>query len=369
MSSERHKSGSLSSGGIFDVARLTERLAELDDQAGSPGFWDDAERAQKLMEERGQCERNLEQFKSFEGRVNDIGAFIELGEEAGESEVIDELRPMLDSLKRDLGEMEFKRMLSGEADACNAIVAINSGAGGTESQDWTSMLFRMYLRYCERQGWKTEILDYQDGEEAGMKGATIQVTGNYAFGYLKAESGVHRLVRISPFDSQARRHTSFASVYVTPEIDDSIVIEINEGDLRIDTYRASGSGGQHVNRTDSAVRITHIPTNTVVQCQSERSQIKNRATAMKMLRSRMYEEELRKREEAARQLQANKSDIAWGSQIRSYVLAPYQMVKDLRTEHESSDPQAVLDGALQPFVEAYLLQFAGGEPKDEEAAF
>jgi peptide chain release factor 2 len=321
------------------------------------------------MEERGACERTIEQMRELEGRAADAGALIELAEEMGEAEVIDELRTILSGLTRELNELEFKRMLSGEADALNAIVAINAGAGGTESQDWASMLYRMYLRYCERQGWKTEILDYQDGEEAGLKGATIHVTGTYAFGYLKAESGVHRLVRISPFDSQARRHTSFASVYVTPEIDDSIVIEINESDLRVDTYRASGSGGQHVNRTDSAVRITHIPTNIVVQCQSERSQIKNRATAMKMLRSRMYEEELRRREEAARELQANKSDIAWGSQIRSYVLAPYQMVKDLRTDHETSDPQSVLDGALQPFIQAYVLKFAGGEPQDEDPAF
>jgi peptide chain release factor 2 len=328
--------------------------------AGAPGFWDDAEKAQKLMEERGQAERTVQTIGGLSRRLDDIATLIELGEEMGPADIMEELVRELAAVAAQLHDMEFRRMLSGEADPSNAIVSINSGAGGTESQDWAHMLLRMYLRYCERQGWKTEMLDYQDGEEAGIKGATFQVYGGYAFGWLKAESGVHRLVRISPFDSQARRHTSFASVYVTPEVDDRIEIEIREGDLRIDTYRASGAGGQHVNRTDSAVRITHIPTNIVVQCQAERSQIKNRDKAMKMLRSRLYEEELRKREEAARAVEAGKSDIAWGSQIRSYVLAPYQLVKDLRTQHESSDPQGVLDGALQPFIQAWLLQFGGG---------
>jgi peptide chain release factor 2 len=335
--------------------------------ASAPDFWEDAERAQRMMGERGSAERTVELFRRMSSTLADAMALIELGEEMGESEVAQDLDALFKAVEKELTEMEFKRMLSGEADESNAIVAINSGAGGTESQDWAHMLFRMYLRYCERQGWKTEILDYQDGEEAGIKSATFQVQGTYAFGYLKAESGVHRLVRISPFDSQARRHTSFSSVYVSPEIDDSIVIDIREMDLRIDTYRASGAGGQHVNRTDSAVRITHLPTGIVVQCQAERSQIKNRDKAMKMLRSRMFEEELRKREEAAKALEATKSDIAWGSQIRSYVLAPYQMVKDLRTDHETSDPQAVLDGALQPFIEAYLLMSAGGTAQDEPA--
>lgn len=332
----------------------------------SPGFWDDADRAQKFMEERGKCERTVELFKRLRGQIDDGLALVELGEEMGEEEVVADLTAIVEGMGKELEELEFKRMLSGEADEAHAIVTINSGAGGTESQDWAIMLLRMYLRYCDRQGWKTETLDYQDGEEAGIKSAAFQVSGSYAFGYLKAESGVHRLVRISPFDSQARRHTSFASVYVTPVIDDAIEVDIKESDLRIDTYRASGAGGQHVNRTDSAVRITHIPSGVVVQCQNERSQIKNRATAMKMLRSRLYEEERRRREEAQKAVEAEKSEIGWGSQIRSYVLAPYQMVKDLRTEHETSDPQGVLDGDLQPFIEAYLLKTAGGSQTDED---
>jgi peptide chain release factor 2 len=332
----------------------------------TPDFWDDAERAQKFMEERGRCERTVEFFKRMRSQIDDGLALVELGEEMGEEEVVDDIAAILEGMRKELDELEFKRMLSGEADESHAIVTINSGAGGTESQDWAIMLLRMYTRYCDRQGWKTETLDYQDGEEAGIKSASFQVAGSYAFGYLKAESGVHRLVRISPFDSQARRHTSFASVYVTPVIADSIEVDIKESDLRIDTYRSSGAGGQHVNTTDSAVRITHVPTGVVVQCQNERSQIKNRATAMKMLRSRLYEEERRRREDAQKAVEAEKSDIGWGSQIRSYVLAPYQMVKDLRTEHETSDPQGVLDGNLQPFIEAYLLKTAGGDKTDEE---
>jgi peptide chain release factor 2 len=262
--------------------------------------------------------------------------------------------------------MEFQRMLSGEHDAANAIITINPGAGGTESQDWAEMLLRMYLRYCEKRGWKTDLVERLDGQEAGIKSATIQVTGGYAFGYLKAESGVHRLVRISPFDANARRQTSFAAVYVLPELDDTIEVEINDADLKVDTYRASGAGGQHVNRTDSAVRITHLPTGIVVQCQNERSQIKNRVTAMKVLKARLYEEERRKRDEAQAQANSEKSEIGWGSQIRSYVLAPYQMVKDLRTQHESSNPSAVLDGDLQPFVEAYLLKAGGTAPEETD---
>jgi peptide chain release factor 2 len=332
-----------------------------------PGFWDDADRAQKVTQERAAAEKTLAEFAAVRKSIGDIDAAIELGQEMGEDAVADDLTVMIGAVSTTLERMELRRMLSGEFDGNNAIVAINAGAGGTESQDWAHMLFRMYLRYCEDMGWKTEILDYQDGEEAGIKGATFQATGEYAFGYLKAELGVHRLVRISPFDSQARRHTSFASVAVMPEVDDRIVIDINKGDLRIDTYRASGSGGQHVNRTDSAVRITHNPTGIVVQCQSERSQIQNRERAMKMLAARMYEEERRKREEEAARLNSEKADIGWGSQIRSYVLAPYQMVKDLRTGHESGNPQAVLDGALQPFIEAYLLSTSAKKDGDAKA--
>ncbi len=337
--------------------------------ASAPGFWEKPERAQELLQERGVKERAIKQMRDLEARIRDGEAYLELGDELGEEEVAAELTPLIAALETDLARLELKRMLSGTHDANNAIVSINPGAGGTESQDWAEMLLRMYLRYCERQGWKTEMVDYQDGEEAGIKGATFEVTGEYAFGYLKAESGVHRLVRISPFDAQARRHTSFASVYVLPELDDSIQIEILDKDLRIDTYRASGSGGQHVNRTDSAVRITHLPSGVVVACQSERSQIKNRDRAMKQLKARLYEEERRRRDAEAQALHDAKSDNAWGSQIRSYVLAPYQLVKDLRTDHESGNPDAVLDGALQPFIESYLLQTAGGSTSEDEPAF
>lgn len=284
----------------------------------------------------------------------------------GQDAVEDDLAAAIRELDSRMEAMEFQRMLSGEHDAANAIITINPGAGGTESQDWAEMLLRMYLRYCEKRGWKTDLVERLDGQEAGIKSATIQVTGGYAFGYLKAESGVHRLVRISPFDANARRQTSFAAVYVLPELDDTIEVEINDADLKVDTYRASGAGGQHVNRTDSAVRITHLPTGIVVQCQNERSQIKNRVTAMKVLKARLYEEERRKRDEAQAQANSEKSEIGWGSQIRSYVLAPYQMVKDLRTQHESSNPSAVLDGDLQPFVEAYLLKAGGTAPEETD---
>lgn len=265
----------------------------------------------------------------------------------------------LASAERVVEQMEFRRMLGGKHDADNCYVSVNAGAGGTESQDWAEMLLRMLTRYCERKGWKTEITDYQDGEEAGIKGATFRVEGDYAFGYLKAENGVHRLVRISPYDAQKRRHTSFASVAVLPELDDDIDIEINDADLRVDTYRSSGAGGQHVNKTDSAVRLTHIPTGVVVACQAERSQHKNRAKALKLLQARLYELELEKRTEERDALYAGKAKIDFGSQIRSYVLQPYQMVKDLRTQFESSNPQAVLDGDLDGLIEAFLLMHAG----------
>jgi peptide chain release factor 2 len=360
----------MGSGGIFDAPRLQERLEELNERVSSPSFWDDPVQAQELTQERGTVERTLSSMRELSSLCEDAEALFELGDEVGHEEVETDVRQTLDELDRRIGLMEFKRMLGGPNDRAGAIVQINPGAGGTESQDWASMLLRMYLRYCERQGWKTEMVDEQEGEEAGIKGATFQVRGEYAYGYLKAETGVHRLVRISPFDANARRHTSFASVHVVPEIDDDIVVDIRDGDLRIDTYRASGAGGQHVNRTDSAVRITHLPTGVVVSCQKERSQIKNRETAMKVLRSRLYELEERKRQEEQDRLNAQKSDINFGSQIRSYVLAPYQMVKDLRTEHESPNPEDVLDGALQPFVDAWLLKFAGGANEaNEDRAF
>jgi peptide chain release factor 2 len=258
-----------------------------------------------------------------------------------------------------ISAMEFERMLGGEHDGSNCFVSINAGAGGTESQDWADMLLRMLLRYCERKGWQTEITEFLDGEEAGIKSATFRVSGDFAFGYLKTENGVHRLVRISPFDSNKRRHTSFASVNILPEIDDDIEIDVNEADLRVDTYRSSGAGGQHVNKTDSAVRLTHLPSGIVVACQAERSQHKNRATAMKLLQAKLYELELSKRTSARDELYAGKAKIDFGSQIRSYVLHPYQMVKDARTQHETSDTTGVLNGHFDGFVEACLLMFAG----------
>jgi peptide chain release factor 2 len=288
--------------------------------------------------------------------LEDIQILIELGEESEDEEVLAEIREMLPALDKSIGQMEFARMLSGEHDASDAIVSINAGAGGTEAQDWADMLLRMYLRYCERKGFKAEITEYQPGDEAGTKGVTFTVAGDYAFGYLKAEKGIHRLVRISPFDSNARRHTSFCSVFVFPELADDVDIEILDKDLKVDTYRASGAGGQHVNKTDSAIRITHIPSGIVVSCQSQRSQHKNRSTAMKQLKARRYELELEKKESEAEELGGEKKDIAWGSQIRSYVLHPYRMVKDHRTDYEVGNTDGVLDGNLDGFIEAYLMQ-------------
>lgn len=327
----------------------------------APDFWDDPDRANTLNQERSNNQKVLDAFQDIETGLEDAEAYLELADEMGEDEVEEELEALLEKLKTSLDAMEFRRMLSGDHDRNNAIVSINAGAGGTESQDWASIVLRMFLRYCANKGWSVEIVDEQFGEEAGIKSTTFVVKGEYAYGHLKAETGVHRLVRISPFDSNARRHTSFCSVHATAEIDDDIDVEIEDKDIRVDTFRASGAGGQHVNRTDSAIRITHHPTGIVVQCQNERSQHKNRATAMKMLRARLFEHEQAKREEARDAANAQKSAIDFGSQIRSYVLHPYQMVKDLRTGYESSQTSAVLDGALQPFIEAWLLKQAGSE--------
>ena len=280
---------------------------------------------------------------------------IELGEEALDQDALNEVNSLLPDLEAQVGRMEFARMLSGPHDANNALLSINAGAGGTEAQDWADIVLRMYLRYCERKGFKTEFTDYQPADEAGIKSATFTVTGDYAYGYLRAEVGIHRLVRISPYDSSARRHTSFCSVFVFPELDDSVEIEIEEKDLRVDTYRASGAGGQHINKTDSAIRITHIPSGIIVACQNERSQHKNRATALKQLKARLYELEMRKKEEEAASFSEDKKEISWGSQIRSYVLHPYRMVKDHRTGYETGNTDAVLDGDLDSFVEAFLL--------------
>ncbi len=333
-----------------------------------PTLWNDAAKAQKLMRERQQLEDGVNGVRGLEKDLSDSVELIELGEMEGDNEIVEEAESTLRNLKDRVGVLQMNSLLSGEADGNDTYLEINSGAGGTESQDWASMLLRMYRRWAERRGFKVELLEVHDGEEAGIKSASLQISGENAYGWLKTESGVHRLVRISPYDSAARRHTSFASVWVYPVVDDTIHVEINESDCRIDTYRASGAGGQHINKTDSAVRITHIPTGIVVQCQSQRSQHKNRASAWDMLRARLYELELQKREEAASAEAASKTAIGWGHQIRSYVLQPYQMVKDLRTGVESSSPQDVLDGKIDEFMEAALAQrvFGGSEGEVED---
>jgi peptide chain release factor 2 len=317
------------------------------------------------MRERQSLEEAIASVKTLENGISDNVELIELGEAEGDNEIIGEAEAALSALKETAARMRVETLLSGEADSNDCYLEVHAGAGGTESQDWAQMLFRMYTRWAERRGFKVETYEYTAGEEAGIKGATILIKGHNAYGWLKTESGVHRLVRISPYDSQARRHTSFSSVWVYPVIDDTIDIDINESDCRIDTYRASGAGGQHVNTTDSAVRITHIPTGIVVQCQNERSQHKNRAQAWDMLRARLYELELQKREDAANAEAASKTDIGWGHQIRSYVLQPYQLVKDLRTQVESTSPSDVLDGDLDKFMEASLAQRVGAETTED----
>jgi peptide chain release factor 2 len=318
----------------------------------APGFWDRPETAQEAGRKRARVEKRIQTGESIESKSEELDVLLDLQRE-GES-VDADIESLVEKLERDANDIEMTMKLSGEHDFRDAIVQIHPGAGGTESQDWAEMLLRMYLRYSERKGWSTEMIEYQGGEEAGLKSATVMVRGDYAFGYLKAENGVHRLVRISPFDAAKRRHTSFASVFVIPDIDDTIQIEINDKDLRVDTYRSSGAGGQHVNVTDSAVRITHLPTNIVVTCQNERSQHKNRDTAMHLLKARLYQLELDKRKEEQAKVEGEKKDIGFGSQIRSYVLQPYQLVKDLRTGYEIGDPSRVLDGDLDGVIEAYL---------------
>jgi peptide chain release factor 2 len=352
----RSTSRSPCSGGIFDWDTIDERLAELNHRAEDPELWNDPAVAQKVMRERQMVEKQVNGFRDLEQQLDDAVTLIELGEAEDDEITIVEGEGQLRILREAAQRQEVEALLSGEADANDTFVEIHAGAGGTESQDWAQMLTRMYMRWAEARGYKVSLLEESPGEEAGIKSATLEVKGENAYGWLKTESGVHRLVRISPYDSNARRHTSFASVWVYPVVDDSIDIEVAESDCRIDTYRASGAGGQHVNTTDSAVRITHIPTGIVVACQQERSQHKNRATAWTMLKARLYEAELKRREEAANAEAASKTDIGWGHQIRSYVLQPYQMVKDVRTGVESSDPSAVLDGAIDPFIEAALAQ-------------
>jgi peptide chain release factor 2 len=328
-------------------------LNKIEAQASAPDFWNDQEAAQKLLQERSRLEKKIERQQHFESQVADAEVLFEFAEEDESS--LNELQPLLERLERDLSQAETEMLLAGDNDRRNAICTIHPGAGGTESQDWAEMLLRMYLKWAEQRGFKAEVLEYQPGEEAGLKSVTFRVEGEYAYGLLAAEAGVHRLVRISPFDQAARRHTSFASLFVYPEIDEDIEVEINDKDLRVDTYRATGAGGQHINTTDSAVRITHLPTGIVVSCQNQRSQHQNRAVAMQVLRSRLYELELERRQAETAELEANKADISFGSQIRSYVLAPYQLVKDTRTKLERGNVEAVLGGDIDDFIKAYLL--------------
>ncbi|MEC9367661.1 MAG: peptide chain release factor 2 [Pseudomonadota bacterium] len=349
----------------LDPDRARARLEALNKAAEDPDLWNDRAKAQKTMRERQTLEAQIKTFDRFERELSDSIDLIEMGETEDDATVVHDAETALRKLLGEVKKKEVETLLSGEADGNDTYLEIHAGAGGTESQDWAQMLMRMYMRWAEAQEDEVEVIGVSYGEEAGIKSATLLIKGVNAYGWLKTESGVHRLVRISPYDSNARRHTSFASVWVFPVIDDSIDIQIEDKDVRVDTYRASGAGGQHVNTTDSAVRLTHVPTGIVVQCQNERSQHKNRATAWAMLRARLYEAELKRREEAAQAQAESKTDIGWGHQIRSYVLQPYQLVKDLRTGVESTNPSAVLDGELEEFIEAALAQRVhGGGPAE-----
>ena len=343
-------------GGIFDLSRMTAQLEELEAKMGQADFWNDARAAAGVSRHKVRLERELQQWRDIEAKLSDVTALLELAQESGDAGLERELASELDQFEPRLAALRVEHLLSGDLDQNNALVAIHPGAGGTESQDWAQMLLRMYVRWAEGKGFKVDTLDLQAGEEAGIKSATVSVAGPYAYGYLKAEAGVHRLVRISPFDANKRRHTSFASVFVYPELNDDIEVAIEEKDLRIDTFRAGGAGGQNVNKVETAIRITHLPSGVVVQCQNERSQLQNRNGAMKILKARLYEQEQKKKEAEFNAIVGEKKDIAWGSQIRSYVFQPYQMVKDHRTGHEVGQVSAVMDGDIDGFIEAYLKQ-------------
>jgi len=343
------------SGGTFDYAGKKDRLEEVSRELENPDVWNDPAKAQALGRERALLDGIVGTLDKVSQSLSDNAEMLEMAIEENDADIVESVSAELAGIETEVGKLEFQRMFRGEMDANSCYLEIQSGSGGTEAQDWAEMLLRMYLRWVERRGWKGELVEVSAGEVAGIKSATIHVVGDYAYGWCKTEIGVHRLVRKSPFDSGNRRHTSFAAVFVSPEVDDDIDIEINPADLRIDVYRASGAGGQHVNRTESAVRITHIPTNTVVQCQNDRSQHKNKDHAMKQLRAKLYELELMKRNEESQLLEDSKSDIGWGSQIRSYVL-DQSRIKDLRTHVETGNTQAVLDGDLDQFVEASLKQ-------------
>jgi peptide chain release factor 2 len=342
------------SGGLFDLAKKEAQIAKLEAQMAEPSFWDDQAAAQKVISEANALKTLVGRMKELDAAYEDLSVMYELAQEEDDESLAAELRDGVKKLTKQLNEFELSLLLKEPYDKNNAILELHPGAGGTESQDWASMLLRMYTRWAEDHGYKVEVLDYLPGEEAGVKSVTLLIKGHNAYGYLKAEKGVHRLVRISPFDASGRRHTSFVSCNVMPEMEDDVEIEIRPEDLKIDTFRSSGAGGQHVNTTDSAVRITHIPTGIVVSCQSERSQIKNREKAMKILKARLYEKKLEEQEKELAELRGEQKEIGWGNQIRSYVFHPYSLVKDHRTGVEIGNTQAVMDGNIDPFIDAYL---------------
>jgi peptide chain release factor 2 len=346
-------------GVIFELDEKKERIAELDQETLAPGFWDDQAKATGVQKEQGRLQGQVDNWEECQATWEEAGVLLELAVEEADPETAKEAENLLTELDKRVDSSELECMFSGEHDTNNAMLTIHAGAGGTEAQDWVSILLRMYLRWAEDTGFKTEILDQLPGDEAGIKSVTVMIKGQYAYGYLRSEMGIHRLVRISPFDASGRRHTSFASVFIFPELDDNITVDINEKDLRIDTYRASGAGGQHVNKTSSAIRITHLPTGIVVQCQNERSQHRNKDTAMKMLKAQLYEREEQLQKEEQQDLHGDKKEIAWGSQIRSYVMQPYRMVKDHRTNYEVGNIDSVMDGNLEPFIKSYLLWQGG----------
>lgn len=345
-------------GGFFDAPAKQAELEKLETQISGADFWNDSEKAQKVVQQRSRIEKVLKQQTDFETGISDAEVLFEFAEADADS--VKELEALIAKLESDVTDAEIQSLLAGETDANNAICSLQAGAGGTDAQDFTQMLLRMYLRWAEKRGFKAEVLDEQLGSEAGIKSATFRIEGDYAYGLLATEAGVHRLVRISPFNSGGSRETSFASMFVSPEIDENIEVDIQNKDLRIDTYRSSGAGGQHVNVTDSAVRITHLPTNIVVTCQNQRSQLQNRAVAMQVLRSKLYEVELEKRRSETADLEAAKQDISFGSQIRNYVLHPYRLVKDTRTKFEQTDVEAVLDGEIDDFIKEFLMFKKGG---------